>query len=596
MKLIKKIFLFFMLLITINLSSSCNIVEKINPGDFDEYSARLFHTLIGKDELTIHYLFNNKEALGITETNLSLPTPGSTSALGKLIINLYFGPMKNYDYDTLTFDQKMTYNVIVDLLDKINEKTYEMSYLDNNYLGSYLGYQAQLPVLFEQYRLNSKDDIENYFGLLQLVPETFREYYAYEITKSDAGYGMSDYVIDKVIDQCASFVENKEEHFLITTFPNRIDDLGLTDEEKASYIVRNQEIIVNDVCEGYEYIRDNLANLKGKATNDLGLCYYNITDKDGNTYELGKEYYHYLFKKATGCDENIDDVIVYMQEHLDNIIAEIKSLQQNHEGIAEEANNTVLMTNTPIDQLEYYKTLILNDFPEIASYPTINVLDVDPSMEDHFSPACYISSPIDDYSSEVIYLNQKKINGDMNYLYTTLGHEGIPGHMYQNIYFKSQDANLLRKVLKNTGYQEGWATYVQLYMYNFLNDVDEDVITFLKDYEILNGVLTARLDLGIHYQGWDSEDILEFMSQYFTNYDLARCQKILEQLVEVPTNSQSYYYTYFRICDMQERVQTALGDNYDPISFHKVILDCGPLPLRFVEVVVDEYIESELNK
>ena len=38
--------------------------------------------------------------------------------------------------------------------------------------------------------------------------------------------------------------------------------------------------------------------------------------------------------------------------------------------------------------------------------------------------------------NEFIYLNNASIDGDYNYLYHTLAHEGIPGHLYQNIYFK----------------------------------------------------------------------------------------------------------------------------------------------------------------
>ena len=136
MKTIKKLFSIILVFILFIVSSSCSLVEKINPGDFDEYSARLLDTLLGNDELTIHYLFKDKEAIGKTETVLSLPTPGSSSALGKLIINLYFGPMANYKYEELNFDQKMTFNVIIDLLDRINSKTSEMSYLDNNYFNN----------------------------------------------------------------------------------------------------------------------------------------------------------------------------------------------------------------------------------------------------------------------------------------------------------------------------------------------------------------------------------------------------------------------------------------------------------------------------
>ena len=133
MKTIRKIVSLLLVLVFVITSNSCGLVEKIDPGDFDEYSKRLLDTLLGNDELTIHYLFKDKEAIGKTETELSLPTPGSSSALGKMIINLYFGPMKNYKYEELNFDQQMTYTVIIDLLEKINAKTSEMSYLDNNY-------------------------------------------------------------------------------------------------------------------------------------------------------------------------------------------------------------------------------------------------------------------------------------------------------------------------------------------------------------------------------------------------------------------------------------------------------------------------------
>lgn len=591
-KYIKKVFIFLFLFIVVFTTSSCDLISKIDPGDFNDYSARLLKTLLGNDELTLHFLFNDKEALGITDTKVSLPTPGTTSALGKLIINLYFGPMKNYNYEELNFDEKMTYNVIVDLLDRINKKTSDMAYLDNNYLGSYLGYQAQLPILLQQYRFNNLDDVHNYFELLKLVPETFETYYNYEVEKSEKGFGMPDYVIDKVVDQCVEFVNDKEEHFLITTFPQRIAKFNLTEQEEYSLIEENKNIIQNTVCSGYEYIRDNLPNLKGKATNNLGLCYYKTTLSDGTVYELGKEYYEYLFTRATGYEVEMEDAIAYMQLHLDNIISEIKDIKERRPNINEEIENIQLMNDDVYAQMEIYKNLIINDFPTIEEYPTISILNVDPALEDHFSPAAYVSSPIDDYSHEAIYLNQKKINGDMNYLYTTLAHEGIPGHMYQNIFFKGQDVNLIRKVLKNSGYQEGWATYVELYMYDFVEDLDEDILLYMKDYDILNGVLTARLDMGIHYQGWDENDIYDYLSQYFGGYDNERCVRILQQLAEVPTNSQSYYYTYFKLCDMRERVMNALGDNYDPIAFHKLILDCGPLPLRFVEVVVDEYIAS----
>lgn len=589
MNLIKRMrkYLFILIVFVMCLvTTSCKkLVDNIDPGDFDEYTEKLFGTLIGNDEMTIHFLFKNRDKLPIEETELSLPTPGSNSALGTAIINLYFGPIKNYDYETLTFDQKMTYNVVVDLLDSINEKSGDMVYLDNNYLGSYLGYQAQLPILFAEYRFDSLKDVENYFGLMMLVPDTFTEYVNYEIKKADAGYGMPDFVIDKVVHQCEEFISAGDEHFLISTFPERLEVLDLSNQEKEDLIKRNSDIIKEYLNKGYAYVRDELPKLKGRSTNDMGLAHY---EKD----EVGKKYYEYLFKDATGYEDPIPEAIEYIQTHLDDIIKSIVEISQRNPNIGDIVDNVVLMDKTPEEQMELYKTMIAGHFPEIEKYPEINIKNVHPSMEDHFSPAAYISSPIDDYDSESIFLNQKRIDGDYNYLYTTLAHEGIPGHMYQNIYFKTQDVNVMRKVLKNSGYMEGWATYIELYMYNFVKGLDQDVIEYMKNYDILNGVLTARLDMGIHYEGWTLEETCSFLSKYFKGYTLETTRPVYEQLVEVPTNSQTYYYTYFKICDMYERTEAALGEKFSALEFHKLILDCGPVPLRFVETVVDEYIEA----
>ena len=60
---------------------------------------------------------------------------------------------------------------------------------------------------------------------------------------------------------------------------------------------------------------------------------------------------------------------------------------------------------------------------------------VDKSLEEHLSPAFYLIPPIDDYKSNVVYINNSQV--DNNRLFTTLAHEGYPGHLYQTTYFNA---------------------------------------------------------------------------------------------------------------------------------------------------------------
>lgn len=585
MKIIKKIFFSLLLILLPFLLSSCNINKEADPSTFDSYSQELFFLIMGDDEFTNNFLFKNPENYGLNEhSSLSLPTPSISNGLSKLIINGFFSNLKNYDYNKLNFDQQMTYNVLTDLIDNVNSETKEMNYLGSTYLGSYLGYQAQLPLLLSEYRFDDMNDINNYFALIDLVPTTFENYVNFEIEKADEGYGMPDFVISNVIEQCTEFIEDVDNHFLIKTFPERLENLDfhLDQETKNTLITTNTQKVKGPLVQGYQYIKDNLGSIYGKATNNLGLYYY----------KEGKDYYTNLFKQETGYDIPIEEAISYIEDKLNSSYNNLITLIKNNPDLENKLSSSSLMTSTPQEQMNSFIQNIEGFFPTITTYPNINIKYIDKSMENHFSPAAYINSPIDDLANEYIYLNNASIDGDYNYLYHTLAHEGVPGHLYQNIYFKQQDTNIIRKVLKSSGYVEGWATYAEMYSFNFCEDSEKIVAEYLKLNDEFTGSLQCRLDMGIHYEGWDANKVLEFLNNYSNQYTLDKAQAILEQLIEIPTNSQIYFFTYFKIVDMYNKAKSSLKNNFDELEFHTLILDCGPVPLRYIETVVDNYIEA----
>ncbi len=586
MKKLKKILILIIIILLPFLLTSCFSSQKeADPSTFDEYSQELFHLIIGDDELTNNFLFKNPENFGLPEyASIYLPTPSITNGFSKLLINRFFKQLENYDYNKLNFDQQMTHNILTDLIDSVNAETKEMSYLDNNYLGSYLGYQAQLPLLLSEYDFDDMKDIENYFAIIDLVPKTFENYVNFEIEKANEGYGMPDFIIDKVISQCSEFIKDVDNHFLIKTFPSRLEnlDFSINESTKNILISTNEEKVKGPLVEGYKYIKDNLGKVYGKAKNNLGLYYY----------KEGQKYYQNLFKQETGYDISIEDAITYMEDKLNASYTKLKKLILNNPDLENKLETSSLMKSTPEEQIDNFISNINNIFPEIKEYPNINIKYIDKSMENNFSPAAYINSPIDDFNNEFIFLNNASIGGDYNYLYHTLAHEGIPGHLYQNVYFKQQDVNIIRKVLKSSGYIEGWATYAEMYSFNFCSEDEKIVGEYLKLNDEVLGALQCRLDMGIHYEGWNAQKVLDCLNKYSSNYTLETAQSILEQLIEIPTNSQIYFFSYFKIVDMYNRTKSALMDNFSEIEFHKLILDCGPVPLRFVETIVDNYIEE----
>ena len=75
---------------------------------------------------------------------------------------------------------------------------------------------------------------------------------------------------------------------------------------------------------------------------------------------------------------------------------------------------------------------------------------MDASLEESMSPAFYLTPAIDDYKNNVIYINRNK-RYDLSKAFTTIGHEGYPGHLYQTCYFQSQNPSPLRSMINVAG-------------------------------------------------------------------------------------------------------------------------------------------------
>ena len=215
--------------------------------------------------------------------------------------------------------------------------------------------------------------------------------------------------------------------------------------------------------------------------------------------------------------------------------------------------------------------------------PNITIKNVPDALTDSFSPAAYFVSPIDETKEEVIYLNQAYIN-DYNYIYTTLAHEGYPGHLYQNVYTKSLDINNVRKVIKCNGYVEGWATYVEIIAYSFSKSYQSaEALRIASEYLALdnkfNLIVNALFDLCIHYKGMSLEELTNFLNQLlggeytednlanptderlFHMYSAIKDGRSVEELAELSKMDAFFLYKIENIVEFEKQVtKEALED------------------------------------
>jgi len=564
----------FLLLILAMATQSCR-----NPdGSFDNYLDEVFLYFIGEDPLNI------SNALYYPETYDLHEKPVVALDLNYENYLSYYEGLEKIKMDLLEYDYISDKNTLTKaiLIDYINrELAFSDLYFHNTYLQSYLGYQAQLPIILAEYRFDNLYDIDNYFAYLKNTKYVFSQFIKFEKDKITIGQGLSKRVIRRTIAQCAEFL-NTETPFLIPVFNNKIDNLDFLSElEKEELKAINQNLVENEFLSAYRYLRNELIGLEAVASYQAqgGLA----------TLPDGKEYYEALFQKVTGSNYTVLEA----REYLEMILQEKLTKYSKDNLIYDAVYNfdSDFMGDLEINDLIPYFTLSMeDDFPKLDVVVNYQIKTIDESMQENSSPAMYLISPIDDNRDEVIYINDLYFNAPNNYTFKTIAHEGYPGHLYHNVYIKNADIPSVRKILNYVGYFEGWATYVENYVikYGGGTKFTQEVFEF---YDSINYIILGILDIGINYEGWTLAYAGEYLNHYF-ELTKEEVEEIYYDLIELPTNYLQYYFSYYLLKDLKKYFQDKMKDGYSDYLFHEIYLETGPAPFWILEEQYKKYAQE----
>ena len=211
-------------------------------------------------------------------------------------------------------------------------------------------------------------------------------------------------------------------------------------------------------------------------------------------------------------------------------------------------------------------------FPELPDVD-VQVKYVQKSMEEYLSPAFYMIPPIDNSTENVIYINQGRMPDDLT-LFTTLAHEGYPGHLYQTVYYQSLNPDPIRSLLNFGGYTEGWATYCEMISY-YYSPLSKEMATLMQKNSSLILGLYALADIGIHYTGWSLAETITFFGSYGIT-DTDTIQDIYQLIVADPANYLKYYIGYVEFLKLKKNAIETWGDDFSQKRFHQEVLEIGP--------------------
>ncbi len=534
---------------------------------FDAFTEELFLSDISGNTINLHYTLAYPENFGITEYDISLGDASYESMASSYdSLRELKTVFEEFEYDKLTAKQQFTYDIIMDYID--TELAAEELLLYTEFFGPTTGYQAQLPVLLAEYAFRREQDVVDYLDLLCVIDDTYASMVAFEQKKSEAGLFMSDTTLEDILDQCRQFIENPEENYMIEVFEAKIADVTwLTDTQKEEYSKKNKELIVTEVVGAYQLLIDGLSALQGTGTNELGLCFY----------EDGKEYYEYLTYVATGSGLSVPELAVAIPQTIYEAIVNMQVVMQADPSIEEKWNDYQFCETDPAEILIDLQEKIAEVFPDLPDV-TYQIKYVHPSMQEHMSPAFYLTPPLDDYTNNIIYINPAYESGE---LYVTMAHEGFPGHLYQNVYTASKELPLVRNLFSYSGYSEGWAQYVEFLAYE-MGGLDENLAKVLKYNSIAIMGIHAAIDIGVHYYGWSADEVEDFLYSYGLGSREA-AERIFDYVVAEPSNYLSYFVGYMGFVDLQKTAEETWGEAYSDTRFYDVVLSLGPAPFPLLE-------------
>lgn len=570
--------LLFTLLSGISIGYFSNHVFSEN-ARFEKFTEELFEKEVSGSALTFHYSVAHPKEAGLKRPKPTLGTVDTDMEKTYELCKKYEDTLRSFAYSRLSRENQITLDML--LLYFHTQASLGENYLLEEMLSPSLGIQAQLPVLLAEYSFYENQDVSDYLNILSSIEPYFDSILSFQEKKSKAGYFMSDTTLERICSQCESFIQTPDSNYMLEIFDTKLEEYGkFPKKEQEKLKAAHKKIILECVIPAYQKLIQGLQKLKGTGRNSQGLAHF----------PGGQDYYTYLLKSQVGTYVPVEKIRQRLTKQLLNDTKTIQLMLKEQPSLASKfMNNNIFPDMEPEEIMAHLQKRIIKDFPELQDV-SYEIRRVHKSLEEYLSPAFYLTPPVDTKSPNVIYINNAGSSQRLD-LFTTLSHEGFPGHLYQTMFFAEENKNPIRSLIESGGYIEGWATYVEPFAYSYSASLMEDgaakdigTIAWLNRSVNLN--ICCLMDIGIHYYGWSLEQAASFLRVFGISSETA--SEIYQYIIETPANYLKYYWGYLNFLDLRISEEKRLGKDFSLKEFHKKILEIGAVPFPVLEKYLAE--------
>lgn len=529
--------------------------------EFDNFLNEVFISLVTTDSFTVHFKLQNPEEHCI-DLDYSYGDPDTQEQMINFINTLEEG-LEKFDYDNLTESQQIVYELLEYELNmyyqgEAFDDIYIWNLAQNNNLIS--GIQS----MFTEYSIQDEQDAEDFTELLSMFPEYLKEAEDLIQEDVDAGACLTEAMLDMSIEMAEDWLSDEpEDNVIYVAFEVNLQEAGLEDSVEDKYLDELANVIEEEMIPAIEGYIDYLETLEDELDEAKGLW----------NYEGGKEYYAWLLESYLGAGMTPDELYTYVEGAYEDAwdrIMEIMDKDPMAVSMFSFADSKY--SDDPEEIMEALAELAEEKFPDVGE-PDWIISYLDERQEVDSVAAYYLSPQLDNIGRRVIRVNGSNVS-DSVYLFATLAHEGIPGHLYQDEYtLRSEGYQEINSTLTYLGYQEGWAMYVEKLAFEWCME-KESYGELWHLNNILSYLLISMADIGVNYMEWTYEDYCEWMEAQGYN-DKDTITYIYDMVVSDPGLYPAYGIGFLL---MEDTVEALLETGCTEKEAYKQILDVGSSP------------------
>lgn len=561
---------------------------------FNDFLNNEFIETMESDYTTSHVYLNKPENFGISkeniEVNLGTRMDMQEQKEEEKKAKETYEQFKKFKRNALTDTQQDIYDSIersATLNEQLSDDKFDYY---ASVFESMSGLHYQLPTLFADWELRNEQDVKDLILLLEDVDDYVNS--ALEYTKKQEELGLLMLDLDSIMNYCKTIVEKGENSSILTSLYTSIEALHLSDKKTNEYKKQVKTTFVNSFLHAYQEILDTMNTFKKEGVKNA---------KSLSAFENGKEYYELLLQQSIGSDKTPKQVKKMMEDafydhiaNMQNIVIELSKSNDEELQKALSSNTFPETSYTSYEQiLEDIKKDMFQDFPEVKNLK-YNIKDINEEIASDSGVAAYFNIPsLDGNSIKQLRVNPKSSDIKSLSTYSTVSHEGFPGHMYQYAYlYENIDNNFAKTLINENAYVEGYAVYAQYESFKYLDNMNQQILELFKENELASYCLIIAADIGIHYEGWDLNKFMDYMNEFGFALSKEDAAPLYNQLWANPTAFQPYYVGYEEIKDLKEHAQDKLGDKFIEKDFNTALLESGIAPFSVVEKHIDSYIKN----